>query len=154
MYVHIIRVLIPKITLSCFFVLGTNFRVYIVLKKNLNASRPSEYPLVRGGNVKMFRWDHRLQINTKPLHGIQTSSPMVVTSGQQFNIGGKPTIMEISYNMMCIVSPRKDYLTFLRRKPFPSLNTYYIPIPTHVSRFKQQAKKTSRGRCFVPGSYL
>ena len=33
----------------------------IGLKKNLNASRPSEHHPVRGGNVKMFRWDHRLQ---------------------------------------------------------------------------------------------
>ena len=32
-----------------------------VLKKNLNASRPSEHPPVRGENVKTFRWDHRLQ---------------------------------------------------------------------------------------------
>ena len=30
------------------------------LKKNLNASRPSEHPPVRGENVKTFRWDHRL----------------------------------------------------------------------------------------------
>ena len=34
------------------------------LKKNLNAFIPSEYPPVRGENVKTFRWDHRLQINT------------------------------------------------------------------------------------------
>ena len=32
------------------------------LRNNLNASRPSEHPPVRGGNVKTFRWDHRLQI--------------------------------------------------------------------------------------------
>ena len=32
------------------------------LKKNLNASKPSEHPPVRGENVKTFRWDHRLQI--------------------------------------------------------------------------------------------
>ena len=32
------------------------------LKKNLNA-RPSEHPPVRGGNVKTFRWDHRLQLD-------------------------------------------------------------------------------------------
>ena len=33
------------------------------LKKNQNASRPSEYPPVRGGQVvKTFRWDQRLQI--------------------------------------------------------------------------------------------
>ena len=31
-------------------------------KKNLNASRPSEHPPVRGGgNIKTFRWDHKLQ---------------------------------------------------------------------------------------------
>ena len=32
------------------------------LKKNLNASRPSEHPPVRVENVKTFMWDHRLQI--------------------------------------------------------------------------------------------
>ena len=32
------------------------------LKKNLNTSRPSEHPSIRGENVKMLRWDHRLQI--------------------------------------------------------------------------------------------
>ena len=31
-------------------------------KKNLNASRPSEHPPVRGENVKTFRRDHRLEI--------------------------------------------------------------------------------------------
>ena len=31
------------------------------LKKNLNASRPSGHPPVRGENVTTFRWDHRLQ---------------------------------------------------------------------------------------------
>ena len=30
------------------------------LKKNLNASRPFEHPPVREKDVKMFRWDHRL----------------------------------------------------------------------------------------------
>ena len=34
------------------------------LKKNLNASRPSEHPPVRGGNIKTFMWDHRLQIKS------------------------------------------------------------------------------------------
>ena len=36
--------------------------LYYYLKKNLNASRPSEHPPVRGKNVKTFRWDRRLQI--------------------------------------------------------------------------------------------
>ena len=31
------------------------------LKKNLDASRPSEHPPVRGGNVKTSRWDDRLR---------------------------------------------------------------------------------------------
>ena len=31
------------------------------LKKNLNTPRPSEHPQVKGGNIKTFRWDHRLQ---------------------------------------------------------------------------------------------
>ena len=30
--------------------------------ENLNDSRPSEHPPVRGKNVKTFGWDHRLQI--------------------------------------------------------------------------------------------
>ena len=34
----------------------------LYIKKNLNVSRPSEHPPVRGENVKTFRWDHRLQI--------------------------------------------------------------------------------------------
>ena len=42
---------------------------YVVCsKKKMNAPTPSE---VRGGNVKTFRWDHRLQINAKSLMGFQ-----------------------------------------------------------------------------------
>ena len=33
----------------------------VSLKKNLNASRPSEYPSVRGGKCQNVRLDHRLQ---------------------------------------------------------------------------------------------
>ena len=33
-----------------------------LFKENQNAPRPSEHPPVRGGNVKTFRWDQRLQI--------------------------------------------------------------------------------------------
>ena len=36
---------------------------FCCLKENLNASRPSEHPSLRGGKkVKTFRWEHRLQI--------------------------------------------------------------------------------------------
>ena len=31
-------------------------------KKSEHVSRPSEHPPVRGGDVKTFRWDHRLQV--------------------------------------------------------------------------------------------
>ena len=47
--------------------------------------------------------------------------------------------MHINYNMMCIVSQKKDHFTFPRRKPSLSLNTYYI----QEIRFRQQSKKTS-----------
>ena len=53
---------------------------------------------------------------------------MVVTLGQQYNNGGNPTIMQINYNMMCIVSPRKNHLTFLRREPSLSLNTVVVVV--------------------------
>ena len=42
-----------------------------VFKENLNASRPSEHPQVRGGDVKTFRWDHRL-LYDKPTAKIPT----------------------------------------------------------------------------------
>ena len=41
---------------------------YHCLKKKLEASRLSEHPPVRGENVKMFRWDHRLQIQNLLWH--------------------------------------------------------------------------------------
>ena len=68
------------------------------LKKNLNASRPPESQS-EGKNAKTFRWDHiYYAANTKLLHGIQTSSsPMVVTLGQQYNVGEKPTVMLYTY---------------------------------------------------------
>ena len=33
---------------------------YRCVRENMDASRPSEHPPVRGENVKTFRWDHRL----------------------------------------------------------------------------------------------
>ena len=63
----------------------------------MNACRPSEHPPVRGKNVNTFRWDHRLQRQKKTLHGIQTDSPIVVTLGQQYNVGEKPTVILYTY---------------------------------------------------------
>ena len=37
-------------------------QLVLLFKKTMNASRPSEYPPVRGKNVKTFRYDHRLHI--------------------------------------------------------------------------------------------
>ena len=36
-------------------------------------------------------------INTKPLQGISTGSPLVVTLGQQYNVGEKPTAILYTY---------------------------------------------------------
>ena len=61
------------------------------LKKTLNASRP-----VMTKNVKTFRWDRRLHIQNLFM-AFETSSPMVVTLGQQYNVGEKPTVILYTY---------------------------------------------------------
>ena len=64
------------------------------LKKNLNASRPSEHPPVRGGgDVETFRWDHKLQ-RQSPFMAFNRVPPIVVTEGQQYSVGEKPIIEE------------------------------------------------------------
>ena len=64
------------------------------LKKNRNVPRPSEHPPVRGGgNVKTFRWDQRLQIIQNLFMAFKRVSLMVVTLGQQYNVGEKPTVI-------------------------------------------------------------
>ena len=71
------------------------------LKKNQNASRPSEYPPVRGGQiVKTFRWDQRLQIQNLFMafkRVPRLGSPMEITLGQQYNVGEKPTVILYTY---------------------------------------------------------
>ena len=54
---------VPLLHVALLHILDFTVELYwcvLSLKKNLNASRPSEHPPVRGGNVKKFRWDHRL----------------------------------------------------------------------------------------------
>ena len=66
-----------------------------LLKKNLNASRPSEHHPVKRENAKTFRWDHRLQRQTtssRPLNGFIPLFIMVVTLCQQYDVGEKPTV--------------------------------------------------------------
>ena len=41
--------------------INSNCSFTCTLKKNMNASRPSEHSSVRDKNVKTFRWDNRLQ---------------------------------------------------------------------------------------------
>ena len=71
--VGLLKVPMPQIEAS-------NYIISILLltawssKKNLNASRSSEHPPVKGENVKTFRWDHRLQIQN-----LFMASPIVVT---------------------------------------------------------------------------
>ena len=67
------------------------------LNKNQDAPRPSEHPSVRGGgNVKTFRWDQRLQIQNLFI-AFRRVSLMVVTLGQQYNVGEKPTVILHTY---------------------------------------------------------
>ena len=40
---------------------GLSRQYVFFFNKSLNASRPCEHPPVKGGTVKTFRWDHRLQ---------------------------------------------------------------------------------------------
>ena len=68
---------------------------YCGFTKNLTSSGLSEHSPEK--YVKTFRWDHRLQRQVKPLHGIQLGSPMVVTLGQQDNVGEKPTVILYIY---------------------------------------------------------
>ena len=48
--------------------------------------------------------------NTKPLHGNSTGSPMVVTLGQQYNIGEKPTVMLFFPFNVLVANPKKTIL--------------------------------------------
>ena len=48
-----------------------------IKKKQQNAPRPSEHPPVRGGKVKTFRWDHRLQIKNLFMVFNKTGSPIL-----------------------------------------------------------------------------
>ena len=62
------------------------------LKKNLNASRPSEHP-AQGGNVETLRLDHRLQIQNI----FMAFTRLPVTLGQQYNVGEKATVILYTY---------------------------------------------------------
>ena len=46
--------------------------------------------------MSTFRWDHRLQ-RRNIFMAFKTDSPLVVTLGQQYNIGEKPTVILYTY---------------------------------------------------------
>ena len=62
-------------------------------KKNLNGSRPSEYPPVRGKHFKTFLVGSQAAKTDSLWDIVYTGSPMVVTLGQQYNVGKKPTVI-------------------------------------------------------------
>ena len=79
--------------------------LYSYLKKNQSTPRPSEHPPVMGGKMsKRFRLK---AANTKPLHSIQTGSPMQITLGQQYNVGEKLTVKLYIYINLHAGTPEK-----------------------------------------------
>ena len=78
------------------------------LKKNQNAPRPYEHPPVRGGGKYQNVYVGSKAANTKPLHDIQTGSPMEITLGQQYNVGEKPTIILYTYINRHAGTPEKQ----------------------------------------------
>ena len=64
------------------------------LNKNLNASRPSEHPPVRGKNMSKRLGGiigYKYKTSSWHLNGIPDGT--VVILGQQYNTGEKPTVM-------------------------------------------------------------
>ena len=53
-------------------------------------------PQSGGKTVKTFRWDNRLQIQNLFM-AFKRGSSMVVTLGQQYNVGEKPTVILYTY---------------------------------------------------------
>ena len=65
-------------------------------------------PQSRGKNVKTFRWDHRLQIRNLFM-AFKRVPPVVVTLGQQYNIGEKPTVILYTYINRHARTPEKQH---------------------------------------------
>ena len=81
--------------------------VSLCLKKNQNAPKPSEHPPVRGGEMsKCLGGIKGCKYKTSSRH--LNGSPMVVTLGQQYNIGEKPTVILYSYINRHAVTPEKQ----------------------------------------------
>ena len=85
--------------------------MFLFFKKNLNASRPSEHPSIRGENVKTFRWDHRLQTQICLVFGWCPCMAINV-SVQQHNGGFLPDIMLLT---QCYYHHRGTCLKAMKR---------------------------------------
>ena len=114
-------------------------------KKFLNASRPSEHTSIRGGNVKTFRWDHRLQIQNLFLVFKRFLSPVVMTMGLQYNIGEKPTVMLYTYINRYAGTPDKNKTFFF------SVCVCFLPI--HFGHQVRWTYQPGSHRIFNPPSF-
>ena len=96
------------------------------LKKNLNASRPSEHLPVREENVRTFRWDHRLQnyYNVVVVSHIQRTYWL-------------PTRKKLIYT---VANPTRDLLNRESRTKIYSLAA--SPPPPHAARSEKTKQKS------------
>ena len=53
--------------------------------------------MLAGLAVKTFRWDHSLGCKYKTFYGNKKGSSKVITLGQQYNAGEKPSVMLYTY---------------------------------------------------------
>ena len=59
---------------------------------------------------RLLNWVGSKAASAKPLHGIQTGSPMEITLGQQYNVGEKPTVILYTYINRHARMPEKYFL--------------------------------------------
>ena len=97
-----------------------------------------------GKNVKTFRWDYRLQIQN-PFNDMafkRVRSPMIVTLGQQYNIGVKPTVILYTYINRHAGTPEKQ------RRQKSTLSNMVIIIYCYIIGFEDEVttlKREQRG---------
>ena len=71
--------------------------LFLLLKKNQNGPIDLLSIPQSGGKKYLKVYVGSKAANTKPLHDIQTGSPMEITLGQQYNVGEKPTVILYAY---------------------------------------------------------
>ena len=101
----------------------------LFLKKNLNASRPSEHPLVIRGkkcqNVYLVHsWDHRLQRQNLLMPFNRVPQWYLVTLGQQYHVGENPTVILYTYINRYAGKPDKTKTKATMRLDYSLLHIY------------------------------